>query len=78
MGLDSMSICSFGEKIPSERLDFSRAFNRAVEGANSGLGLGLYIANAIVVKHGFELSYLHVEGQNHFTIHFISHALRVK
>lgn len=70
IGLDSMSICSFGERIPSERLDFSRAFNRAVEGSSSGLGLGLYIANAIVAKHGFELSYLHVEGQNHFTIHF--------
>jgi len=70
IGLDSMSICSFGEKIPSERLDFSRAFNRAVEGSSSGLGLGLYIANAIVAKHGFELSYLHVEGQNYFTIHF--------
>lgn len=70
IGLESMSICSFGERIPSERLDFSRAFNRAVEGSSSGLGLGLYIANAIVAKHGFELSYLHVEGQNHFTIHF--------
>jgi two-component system OmpR family sensor kinase len=66
----SISICSEGEKIPNERLDFTRAFNRTVEGASSGLGLGLYIANAIVAKHGFELSYLHVEGQNYFTIHF--------
>lgn len=67
---DSISVCSYGEKIPKERLDFSRAFNRTVEGSSSGLGLGLYIANAIVAKHGFELSYLHVEGQNYFTIHF--------
>ena len=43
-----------------------------MEGASSGLGLGLYIANAIVAKHGFELSYLHAEGQNYFTIHFRS------
>lgn len=70
MCTESISVCSFGEKIPQERLDFSRAFNRTVEGASSGLGLGLYIANAIVVKHGFELSYLHTEGQNYFTIHF--------
>lgn len=67
---ESLSVCSYGEKIPQERLDFSRAFNRAVEGASSGLGLGLYIANAIVAKHGFELSYVHTEGQNYFTIHF--------
>ncbi len=70
MDLESITMSSFGEKIPSERLNFSRAFNRAVEGSSSGLGLGLYIANAIVEKHGFDLSYLHVEGQNHFTIHF--------
>lgn len=70
MDLKSITVSSFGEKIPSERLNFSRAFNRAVEGSSSGLGLGLYIANAIVAKHGFDLSYLHVEGQNHFTIHF--------
>ena len=70
MCADSISVCSYGEKIPKERLDFSRAFNRAMEGASSGLGLGLYIANAIVAKHGFELSYLHAEGQNYFTIHF--------
>ncbi|KFL34570.1 histidine kinase [Sulfurospirillum sp. SCADC] len=74
---NSISISSFGEKIPQERLDFSRAFNRTVEGSSSGLGLGLYIANAIVEKHGFRLSYLHVEGQNYFTIHFSPHALHV-
>ncbi len=68
--VESLSVCSYGEKILKERLDFSRAFNRTVEGASSGLGLGLYIANAIVAKHGFELSYVHTEGQNYFTIHF--------
>ena len=75
---DSISISSIGDKIPPERLDFSRAFNRVVEGSSSGLGLGLYIANAIITKHGFELSYLHVEGQNYFTIHFVSNSLHVK
>lgn len=70
MDIKSITVSSFGEKIPNERLNFSRAFNRAVEGSRSGLGLGLYIANAIVEKHGFDLNYLHVEGQNHFTIHF--------
>lgn len=70
MDLQSITVSSFGEKIPNERLNFSRAFNRIVEGSSSGLGLGLYIANAIVEKHGFDLRYLHVKGQNHFTIHF--------
>lgn len=68
---ESMSVCSYGEKLSSKQLDFSRAFNRSVEGSRSGLGLGLYIANSIIVKHGFELSYVHNEGQNFFSIHFL-------
>lgn len=68
--LKKVSVYAVLEKIPQEPADFSRAFNRTVEGASSGLGLGLYIANAIVVKHHFHLSYTHSEGQNFFTIHF--------
>lgn len=67
---DHISICSDGEKIPEQRLDFTRAFNRDIESTNIGLGLGLYIANAIITKHGFDLSYHHEEGKNYFRIFF--------
>jgi len=66
----SIEITSIGEALSPEQSNFSRAFNRTVEGSTKGLGLGLYIANAIVVKHGFCLTYMHADGQNHFTIHF--------
>lgn len=65
-----VSIESVGEAIAKEKMDFSRPFNRAVESSSAGLGLGLYIANAIVVKHGFALEYLHVKGKNCFRIRF--------
>lgn len=67
---DHISICSEGAKIPEQRLDFTRAFNRDIESTNIGLGLGLYIANAIIAKHGFDLSYHHEEGKNYFRIFF--------
>jgi len=66
----SIHIISVGEPLSPSQCDFSRAFNRAIEGAKEGLGLGLYIANAIVAKHGFCLTYTHAGGQNHFTIGF--------
>ncbi len=66
----ALTVGSYGEALLESSRDFSRPFNRTTEGASSGLGLGLYIANAIVEKHGFRLSYLYAEGQNFFTIHF--------
>ncbi|MBN2896873.1 MAG: HAMP domain-containing histidine kinase [Campylobacterales bacterium] len=38
------------------------------EHAKSGLGLGLYIAEAIAQKHGFRLEYAYVEGMHQFCI----------
>ncbi|NCD11828.1 MAG: HAMP domain-containing histidine kinase [Epsilonproteobacteria bacterium] len=70
--IETHFICieSVGEEIANEKIDFSRPFNRSIEGSRTGLGLGLYIANAIIVKHGFSLEYLHVKGKNGFKISF--------
>lgn len=70
MGREGIEIISVGEPLNALQKDFTRAFNRAQEGAKQGLGLGLYIANTISVKHGFCLTYTHVDGQNHFMIRF--------
>ena len=67
---NNLKIASVGEMIPQERLDFTRAFNREVESTNVGLGLGLYIANQIFLKHNCFLSYKHENNTNCFLIHF--------
>ena len=70
--ISASSICvsSYGKKLDEKRLDFTKAFNRSIEGASSGLGLGLYIAYEIVKKHGFRLTYSYEDGRNVFCIEF--------
>jgi len=70
--IDQNTICisSIGDQLESERLDFERAFNRKFETSNSGLGLGLYIANQIFKKHGHALKYKYEDGKNNFLIYF--------
>ena len=66
----ALYISSVGDELEPERLGFDRAFNRRVETSNSGLGLGLYIANQIFKKHGHTLKYKHEGGKNIFIIYF--------
>ena len=66
----ALCISSVGDELEPERLEFDRAFNRRVETSNSGLGLGLYIANQIFKKHGHTLKYKHENGKNIFMICF--------
>ena len=66
----ALYISSVGDELEPERLEFDRAFNRRVETSNSGLGLGLYIANQIFKKHGHTLKYKHEDGKNIFIICF--------
>ena len=70
--IDKGALCinSVGDELEPERLEFDRAFNRRVEISNSGLGLGLYIANQIFKKHGHALKYKHEDGKNIFMIFF--------
>ena len=72
VSIDKSALCisSVGDELEPERLEFDRAFNRRVETSNSGLGLGLYIANQIFKKHGHALKYKHEDGKNIFMICF--------
>ena len=72
VSIDKNKICiiNVGSELEPERLEFDRAFNRRVETSNSGLGLGLYIANQIFKKHGHALKYKHKDGKNNFMICF--------
>lgn len=72
VSIDKSALCisSVGDELEPERLEFDRAFNRRVETSNSGLGLGLYIANQIFKKHGHTLKYKHKDGKNIFMICF--------
>ena len=74
VSIDKNTVCisSIGDKLEAERLDFERAFNRKVEASNSGLGLGLYIANQIFKKHGHTLKYKYEDGKNNFLIYSIN------
>lgn len=65
---DSIEIFSLGDEIPKTKRDFSKPFNRAYEGSSGGLGLGLYLTNSIVQKHGFTLKYFYKDGFNFFKI----------
>lgn len=73
VSIDKGALCisSVGSELEPERLEFDRAFNRRVETSNSGLGLGLYIANQIFKKHGHTLKYKHENGKNIFMICFV-------
>ena len=73
VSIDKSALCisSVGDELEPERLEFDRAFNRRVETSNSGLGLGLYIANQIFKKHGHTLKYKHEDGKNIFMICFV-------
>jgi len=74
VNIDKNAVCisSMGDELDPERLNFERAFNRKVETSNSGLGLGLYIANQIFKKHGHTLKYTHEDGKNIFMICFFA------
>lgn len=66
----SIKICSKGDILSEEHRVFTKPFNRIYENSEGGLGLGLYITNAIVEKHGFKFGYDHDSGVNCFEISF--------
>lgn len=64
----SIEICSIGDPLPDENRIFAKPFNRTYESSMTGLGLGLYITNAILQKHGYKLEYSYTSGLNCFRI----------
>ncbi len=64
----SIEICSLGDPLPDENRTFTKPFNRTYESSMNGLGLGLYITNAILKKHNFKLGYSYTSGVNCFRI----------
>ncbi|MDD5160837.1 MAG: ArsS family sensor histidine kinase [Sulfuricurvum sp.] len=64
----SIEIYSLGDPLPDENRTFTKPFNRTYESSLNGLGLGLYITNAILKKHGYKLEYHYAAGMNCFRI----------
>lgn len=65
---NSIKICSKGDMLCEENKIFSKPFNRSYENSNGGLGLGLYITDAILKKHNYKLEYSYALGINCFEI----------
>jgi len=63
-----ITITNYGDAIEKSKRDFSKPFNRLYETSNAGLGLGLYLTNAITQKHGFGFTYRYENKMNIFEI----------
>ena len=66
-----LSISNTGKPFTQSFETYLEAYQRDTEQhALEGMGLGLYIANEIISRHGYQLEYTFSEGQHHFTICF--------
>lgn len=64
----NISIINKAPPLSATALQFDRPFNRSFESSSHGLGLGLYIANEIIARHGYEMHYSYYDGNVIFTI----------
>jgi len=68
-----LRIANFGEPFKEEYTYYLKAFQRDLsQHALEGMGLGLYIVNEIVTRHGYRLEYAYKEGRHIFMICFES------
>lgn len=67
---EKILIKSYGNELTLKEQNFENMFNKKFESSQTGLGLGLYITNAIVKAHGFSFKYSYENGENIFEIIF--------
>lgn len=66
-----LRIANFGAPFAEHYTHYLKAYQRDMtQHALEGMGLGLYIVNEIVTRHGFELQYAYLDGKHVFTICF--------
>ena len=66
-----LSISNTGKPFKESFDTYLKAYQRdSTQHALEGMGLGLYIVNEIVTRHGYELEYAFSNGQHHFSICF--------
>ena len=66
-----LTISNKGEPFSESYEMYLKAYQRDTkQHALEGMGLGLYIVNEIVTRHGYRLQYEFTEGQHHFSICF--------
>jgi len=67
---ETLTFESDGEELEGNFTAYLEAFSPKHEGKDKGFGLGLYIVNEILAKHGMVFGYDYSEGKNRFTINF--------
>ena len=66
-----LTISNTGKPFTDSFETYLKAYQRDMEQhALDGMGLGLYIVNEIVTRHGYELAYEFSQGRHHFSICF--------
>ncbi len=67
---DSLAFISEGVRLDGDFKAYLEAFSPQHDGKDKGFGLGLYIVNEILSKHGMGFEYDYKEDKNRFTINF--------
>jgi two-component system OmpR family sensor kinase len=63
-----VSFSSVGKKLEKDFGEYTKPFNHSQITSQRGFGLGLYITNEILERHGFKLNYTHINNKNIFKI----------
>ena len=68
---NSLTVSNVGSAFEEDFSTYIKAYQRDMsQHSLEGMGLGLYIANEIVTRHGYELCYVYKDNMHHFSICF--------